>query len=198
MKRYIFIFAFIFLFSPNLGLAVPLVITNNSDNDNFPGMYQVNTYLGFLEDGNTCNDDWVLPFIFDPGASLTINDGSFIFQSPYNNFHDCLSNFLGYNNCEPIDLDWDGQRFGLVGDPNNLQLNPPIYNQDYPAGTIGLSTGGVECSPSSMLNYNWVVYSETPNSYDMLAIKPSTNPPYLIGKITYHRYGNILATLSYE
>lgn len=73
--------------------------------------------------------------------------------------------------------------------------------KDYPAGLIGLSTGGVECNPLNLTNYDWVVYNETPNSYDLLATQPDLNPPpssILIAKITYHRYGNLLATLNYE
>lgn len=194
MKKYSFIFATILLISSSIGRAVPLVITNNSDNDNFPGMYRVNTYLGFLEDGNTCNDDWVLPFIFDPGSSLSIGDGSFMFQSPFNNFHDCLSNFLGYNNCEPIDLDWDGQRFGLesMTDPNGIT----IPNNDYPAGLIGLSTGGVDCQGMNLTS-SYIVYNESATSYSLLILNPS-NPTQPIGNITYNRYGNVLATLKYE
>lgn len=194
MKKYIFIFAAILLFNPNLGLAVPLVITNNSINDNFPGMYRVNTYLGFLEDGNTCNDDWVLPFIFDPGASLTIDDGSFMFQSPFNNFQDCLSNFLGYNSCEPIDLAWDGQRISFEALIDNNDDSFP--NNSYPAGTIGLSTGGVECQGMNLTS-NAILYNESTTSYSLLILNPS-NPNEPIGNITYNRYGNVLATLRYE
>lgn len=196
MKKYTLIFAAILLISTNICHAVPLLINNNSDNNTFPGMYRVHTYLGFLEDGNTCNEDWVLPFIFDPGSSLSIDDGSFVFQSPFNNFHDCLSNFLGYNNCEPIDLDWDGQRFSLESMLDSQ--NDSIPNNAYPAGLIGLSTGGVECNPSSFLgNYNYLSYSETANSYSLLAAIPN-NTSVVICKITYNRYGNLLATLSYE
>lgn len=196
MKRYFFIFAVILLISSNICHAVPLLINNNSDNNTLPGMYTVHAYLGFLEDGKTCNEDWILPFIFEPGASLCIDDGSFVFQSPFNNFHDCLSNFLGYSHCEPIDLDWDGQRFTME---SMLDFqNDSIPNNAYPIGLIGLSTGGIECNPSSFLgNYSYLSYVETANSYELRVAMPS-NPSLSICKITYNRYGNLLATLNYE
>lgn len=194
MKKYTFIFAAILLISTNICHAVPLLINNNSDNNTFPGMYRVHTYLGFLEDGNTCNEDWVLPFIFDPGSSLSIDDGSFVFQSPFNNFHDCLSNFLGYTNCESIDLDWDGQRMlfdSMVDDEGNY-----FPNNSYPAGTIGLSTGGVDCSGLNLTG-SFLPPIINANSYSLLILNPS-NPTEQIGSVTYNRYGNVLATLKYE
>ncbi len=194
MKKYTIILIVSLLLTSFFGQAVPLTITNNSDNTNFPGMYTVHTYLGFLEDGNTCNTNWVLPFIFNPGASLSIDDGSFVFQSPFNSFHDCLSNFLGYTNCEPIPLDWDGQRilFEALIDSNGDYFS----DNSYSAGTIGLSTGGVDCQGMNLTS-SYIVYNESVNSYSLLILNPS-NPSQPIGNITYNRYGNVLATLKYE
>lgn len=172
----------------NLMTAVPLHITNSSNILNLVSAYEVHTYLGFVEDGNLCDDYWseALPFIFEPNSFLQINDGGEVYS--FGNFSDCFSSFIGYNNCEPIELDWLGQRFYDFKPLNNM-----VPAEVYPRGTLGLSTGGVGCT-SSDVSGDVILIANGPTSY-ILTMNYNSE---IFLDIRYNRYGNALATLSYE
>ncbi|HLS31035.1 MAG TPA: hypothetical protein VK021_09270 [Flavobacteriaceae bacterium] len=193
MKKIILFFV-IFIIGLGTGKAVPLTITNNSYTSPPIGEYEVYTFLGFVEDDNLCDDYWsqALPFIFEPYSVLQINNGSFLYSFNGTN-SECISSFIGYNNCEPVELDWLGQRFydfKPLLDSNNAIVD----YEDYPRGTLGLSTGGVGCT-SSYVSGIVELLVDGPNYYILQMVDPQQNN---ILDIRYNRYGNALATLNYE
>src|SRR5690606_7240819 len=87
--------------------AQPLYVNNNSDIGDFP--YDITTYLIYSRAGEVCSGhDWALPFTFEAGSMLTINDGSFVWQ---NNL--CISEPIGYG-CEPVPIEFYGQRINNI------------------------------------------------------------------------------------
>lgn len=189
MKK-IILFSIIFIIGLGTGKAVPLTITNTSIDNPPIGMYDVYTFLSFVEAGDSCEDYWALPFIFEVNSILQINDGSFPYS--FGNNSECISYYLQYNNCEPIELDWTGQRFyefkALMEPYNNI-----VPQEEYPEGILGLSTGGPGCLPSDVSG-NVVNLVNGPNFY-FLNMEFESD---LFLQIIYNRYGNALATLSYE
>ena len=162
--------------------AQPLYVNNNSDIGNYP--YDITTNLIYARTGEVCSGaDWAVPFTFEAGSMLTINDGSFVWTSPWNGLDFCLSEGIGYG-CEPVLLDFYAQRIESVDYANpdvsgyfaglistiagttctgqQLQLtlsDPDIWSAalsgDY-AVTIGFIDLDIPLSFSSSINYmNW-------------------------------------------
>lgn len=101
-KLKLFITVFILCFSLLMTKAQPLFIANASS-----GQYEytITTYLYYTKVGDLCTiNNWAFPFTFGPGALLTINDGSFVWNNSV-----CLSEPLD-GTCNPSSLEWYGQR----------------------------------------------------------------------------------------
>lgn len=192
MKKIILTFVTAFFIISSVK-AVPLTIINDTQNYECYGEYEVFTYLGFMTAGDTCYDSRALPFIFAPNSQLIIDNGSFIYQSPINNNTDCISSFLGYAGCPTIALDWVGQRF------NGFKPFIDGYGEigeyeDFPWGTLGLSTGGIECAPNN-LSGNIIEIGGTPDLYFLKIGDPDDD---CILRISYVRFGSLFATLLFE
>lgn len=137
MKKLSYLFAIITMcmFSQQLQ-AQPLYVNNNSDIGDFP--YDITTYLIYSRAGEVCSGhDWALPFTFEAGSMLTINDGSFVWQ---NNL--CISEPIGYG-CEPVPIEFYGQRI------NNI-LYDVTNPEDYVFGGLFSSLVGYPCLGSSV------------------------------------------------
>src|SRR5690554_1452880 len=113
MKKlsYLFVIITMCMFSQQLQ-AQPLYVNNNSDIGNYP--YDITTYLIYSRVGEVCSGaDWAVPLTFEAGSMLTINDGSFVWTSPWNEEEICLGEAIGYG-CEPVLLDFYAQRIETV------------------------------------------------------------------------------------
>ena len=89
-------------------------------------------------------------------------------------------------------MDWTGQRlyeFKALMDPNN----DIVPEEEYPTGILGLSTGGPGCTVSDVSG-NVVNLVNGPNFY---FLNMEFESDFFL-QIIYNRYGNALATLSYE
>ncbi|WP_277633389.1 hypothetical protein, partial [Avrilella dinanensis] len=116
--------------------AQPLYVNNNSDIGNYP--YDITTYLIYSRVGEVCSGaDWAVPLTFEAGSMLTINDGSFVWTSPWNEEEICLGEAIGYG-CEPVLLDFYGQRIESI---YYNDFTPPL------AGVTGMisTIAGVPC-----------------------------------------------------
>ena len=121
--------------------AQPLYVNNNSDIGNYP--YDITTYLIYSRVGEVCSGaDWAVQFTFEAGSMLTINDGSFVWTSPWNGLDFCLSEGIGYG-CEPVPIEFYGQRI------NNI-LYDVTNPQDYVFGGLFSSLVGYPCLGSSV------------------------------------------------
>jgi|SRR5690606_25652201 len=113
MKKlsYLFVLITLCIFTQQMQ-AQPLFVNNNSNVNGNP--YDITTYLIYSRTGEVCTEaNWAVPLTFEAGAMLTINDGSFVWTSPWNNEHFCLSEAIGYG-CDPVPLDFYGQRIEVV------------------------------------------------------------------------------------
>lgn len=183
--------------------AVPLTIVNNSHISTYEFPYEAHAYLGFFKEGDSCAADEILYFIFDIGSVVQINDGNFMYTDPFNNSQTCLASILDSSGCSAMPLDYDGQRFWMEVDSDLLD-NSVLTISDYLGGLIGLSTGSVDCEPSSFPTgtNTWgfisTSYSNGIDNYELESGYTSPTDNFDLFKISYKKYGNVLAVLSYE
>src|SRR5690606_37618357 len=149
MKKlsYLFVIITMCMFSQQLQTH-SLYVNNNSDIGNYP--YDITTYLIYSRVGEVCSGaDWAVPLTFEAGSMLTINDGSFVWTSPWNEEEICLGEAIGYG-CEPILLDFYAQRIENI-----------YYNDLSLTGVTGMisTIAGVPCLGGQLMlgssDLNW-------------------------------------------
>lgn len=128
--------------------AVPIIINNETSISPSPYQYDINTYLGIVQDGNPCGATVGLYYDIPlSNPNLVLLDGTTIWTSPWNSTSGCISQYLGYSNCLPIALDHNGQRVGY-SNVLDMQGNPvAVNNTNLVAGILALPQKTINCHP---------------------------------------------------
>ncbi|WP_277633283.1 hypothetical protein, partial [Avrilella dinanensis] len=165
--------------------AQPLYVNNNSDIGNYP--YDITTYLIYSRVGEVCSGaDWAYPFTFAPGASLAINDGSFVWQNS-----NCLSEPIGYG-CDPVPLDFYAQRIENI-----------YYNDLSLTGVTGLisTIAGAPCMGGQLnigsTNTNWQTPTLSGDYTVLLDYDDPFEPLSFSSSISYMNWG-FMQTLAFN
>ena len=168
------------------GFAVPIVVSNQSPTNTYPQtVYNVETFLGILKDGGTCSDTRTVFYNLPAGMSITMIDGTTIWNNPWNGTTSCISELLGSATCDAIPLDHDGQRMAV-----NFTNGYTLPAGSYVNGIYATTQNTFSCHP------NMEATTITSFSYEKILYDPvlATN----VLKISYMRFGNALATINYE
>ena len=187
MKKlsYLFVLITLCIFTQQMQ-AQPLFVNNNSNTSLYP--YDITTYLIYSRTGEVCTGAyWAIPLTFDAGSTLTITDGSYLWNGV------CLSNIIGYG-CEPVPLDFYGQRI------ESVEYEDPNITDSF-AGMIS-TIAGVPCLGGQLMlafpNTNWSAvltgdYSASIN-YDN---QDPINPISFTSTINYMNWG-FMQTLAFN
>lgn len=164
--------------------AVPIIVNNETSISPSQYQYDINTYLGILEDGNPCGATVGLYYHIPlSNPNLVLLDGTTVWGSPWNSTNGCISEYLGYSNCLPVALDHNGQRVGYSNFLNN-DGSPATWNDtNLEAGMLATTEDTIGCHP------NMLAQVITSTSYLFIT-------PYQ--EIKYERFGNALATITYR